>query len=96
MLLNVITLPTGSRLRDEINKKIIEVEDKISEAKIEYNNLKEHSEEVNNSLAAERDQFQDDARHFNGECEENMMKLDSLNVNCCKRIDDIQFLVATE
>ena len=64
---------------------MIEFEDKISETKIEYNNMREHSEEVISSLAAERDQFQDDARQLNGEYEENMMKLDLLN----RKYDDV-------
>ena len=69
-----------ARIRcDEIKKKIIEFEGKISETKIEYNNMRELSEEVISSLAAERDQFQDDARHLNGEYKENMMKLELLN-----------------
>ena len=52
---------------DEIKKKICEVEDKIADV---HNKYKELKEDMDDSLAAERQENNDDLREFNAESEE--------------------------
>ena len=51
---------------DEVKKKIIQYENKIEKAHLDYNKLEKHSKEVN-SLIAERDQCEDESRLLNEE-----------------------------
>ena len=63
---------------DEINKKICEVDSKVTEACTQYDKLEEDTDDRINSLAAVRDHYNDDLRKFHAECKEKTIMFEDL------------------
>ena len=64
---------------DEINKKICEVDNKVTDACTQYDKLQEDTDDRISSLTAERDHYNDDLRKFHTECKKKTIMFEDVH-----------------